>query len=152
MTILIKNKSAHLRLLAPLTLTALLAACAGDSKDNDKQVDTENRTFQITVTNLTANQPLSPLAVIAHKTGYHAFTDGSPASDGLEVLAEGGDNSGLLAEAEADAAYLDSNSGAAPFGPGGTQTVEVSVTAGSETYLSIVSMLVNTNDGFTAAN
>lgn len=142
----------HLRLSVPLLMAAtLLAACDGSSnKDSDK--DSENRTYRISVTNLTANQPLSPLAVIAHKSAYHAFMDGQPASTGLEILAEGGANSTLLADAEADAAYLDSNSGSGAIGPGATSSVEVSVTEGSMAHVSLVSMLVNTNDGFTALN
>ncbi|RVU83608.1 hypothetical protein EOL70_15980 [Leucothrix sargassi] len=135
----------------PLLAATFLTACVSSNKDDD-QKDTENRTFQITVTNLTANQPLSPLAVIAHTSGYHAFTEGSPASVGLEILAEGGANGDLLAEAESATQYLDSNSGTGPIGPGGSSTVEVSVTEGSSTYLSVVSMLVNTNDAFTAAD
>jgi len=142
--------TSHLRLSIPLMMAAtLLAACDGSSNNN---VDTENRTFRISVTNLTANQPLSPLAVIAHKDTYHAFMDGQPASSGLEILAEGGDNSTLLAAAEADSAHLDSNSGSGAIGPGATSSVEVSVTEGSMAHLSLVSMLVNTNDGFTALN
>ncbi|WP_158278939.1 spondin domain-containing protein [Leucothrix arctica] len=152
MSISIKNKRSTMRLVVPLVAAAFLAACNGSSKNDDVETDTENRTFQITVTNLTANQPLSPLAVIAHKSGYHAFTEGSPASAGLEQLAESGANGDLLAEAAGYAEYLDSNSGTGAIGPGGSATVEVSVTEGSQTYLSIVSMLVNTNDGFTAAD
>lgn len=151
MTISIKSSAAKMRLIIPLTLSAVMLAACGGSSNNDRG-DTENRTFQITVTNLTANQPFSPLAVVAHTTGYRAFTDGAAASVGLEILAEGGDNSELLANAATKSAFLDSGSGESPFGPGASQTVEVSVTEGSQTYLSILTMLVNTNDAFTAAN
>ena len=145
-------KKTHLRTGFPLLLAAaLLTACHGDS-NNDSGNDSENRTFTITVTNLTANQPLSPITAIAHTSGYHAFIDGESASTALEVMAEGGDNGALITEAEAASQYLDSKSGAAPIGPGASDTVELSVTHGSKAHLSLLSMLVNTNDAFTASN
>jgi len=60
--------------------------------------------FDVTVANLTNAQPLSPIAVIAHRDGYSAFAVGSPSSVGLEQMAEGGDNSALLAEADTETA------------------------------------------------
>ena len=72
-------------------------------------------TFEVTVTNLTNAQPLSPVAVIAHQSGYSTFTIGTAATAGLELMAEGGDNSMFLAEADADANVLTSASGAAPM-------------------------------------
>ncbi len=59
--------------------------------------------FAVTVTNLTNAQPLSPVAVIGHSEGFSVFTVGSPASPGLEELAEGGANATLIAEANGDA-------------------------------------------------
>ena len=75
-------------------------------------------TFDVTVTNLTNAQPLSPVAVIAHQDGYAVFSIGAAATVGLEELAEGGDNTTLLSEADADSAVLASASGAGPIGPG----------------------------------
>ena len=69
--------------------------------------------FDVTVTNLTNAQPLSPVAVIAHVDGYSVFAIGMPATAGLETLAEGGDNSELIAEADGDANVLASGSGGA---------------------------------------
>ena len=45
--------------------------------------------YDVTVTNLTNAQPLSPVAVIAHQEGYSVFSIGTPATAGLENLAEG---------------------------------------------------------------
>jgi hypothetical protein len=81
--------------------------------------------FDVTVTNLTNAQPLSPVAVIAHQDGYAFFSIGSPATDGLEIMAEGGDNSALLAEADADATVIGTGSGAAPIGPAASETVTI---------------------------
>ena len=110
--------------------------------------------FDVTVSNLTNAQPLSPIAVIAHQSGYAVFAIGSASSVGLEELAEGGDNTALIAEADADAMVVGSVSGGAPIGPAGSETVTVEVLESDLTGLriSIVTMLVNTNDAFTSLN
>ena len=110
--------------------------------------------FAVTVMNATNAQPLSPIAVIAHTEGYSVFSVGDPATTGLEEMAEGGDNSALLAEANGDASVITSASGAAPIGPAGSETVNVTVNAADRLgmQISVATMLVNTNDAFTALN
>ena len=110
--------------------------------------------FDVTVTNLTNAQPLSPVAVIAHQDGYSVFTIGSAATVGLETLAEGGDNSVLLSEADADMNVLVSGSGAAPIGPAGSETVTIEVLESDvpNLRLSVSTMLVNTNDAISGLN
>jgi hypothetical protein len=110
--------------------------------------------FDVTVSNLTNAQPLSPVAVIGHQSAYAIFAVGSPAGQGLEEMAEGGDNSTLLAEANAAAAVVVTASGAAPVGPAGSETVTLSMLDSMRfgLMLSVSTMLVNTNDAFTALN
>lgn len=110
--------------------------------------------FDVTVSNLTNAQPLSPVAVIAHQDGYTVFTVGSAATAGLETLAEGGDNSALIAEADADATVVATASGAAPVGPAGSETITIEVLQSElpDLTLSISTMLVNTNDAITGLN
>lgn len=145
---MIKIKSYKLPAISILLAASFIAGC----DDDDSHNDSGPRSYEVQIINLTANQPLSPPALIAHRPGYHVFTDGSPASIGLEVMAEGGDNSSLLSEAQTNAAYLSSIAGSGPIGPGGTETYQLQVEDGSHAYLSVLSMLVNTNDAFTAAN
>jgi hypothetical protein len=111
-------------------------------------------TFEVTVSNLTNGQPLSPVAVIAHQSGYAVFTVGDAATAALETLAEGGDNSALIAEADANAMVMASASGAAPIGPAGSETVSIEVlqTDLPGLKVSVSSMLVNTNDAITGLN
>ncbi len=111
-------------------------------------------TFEVTVTNLTNAQPLSPVAIIAHDAGYSVFTIGAPATVGLEELAEGGDNSALIAEANRSAGVLATESGAAPIGPAGNETVSFEVLQSSlaDLRLSVSTMLVNTNDAISGIN
>lgn len=105
------------------------------------------RTFEVRLTNLTTNQALAPMALILHKTGYHAYVLGQPASEGLEFLAEAGPPTQLLAEAEADARVVDAVAGGGIIGPGASGTATVS-TDKTGLLISLASMLINTNDGF----
>ena len=111
-------------------------------------------TFDVTITNLTNAQPLSPVGVIAHTDGYAVFAVGMSATVGLEELAEGGDNATLLAEANADANVIVTASGAAPIGPGGSEAVSIQVLESELPGLQISAstMLVNTNDAITMLN
>lgn len=130
----------------------LLQACGGSNSSGPPQPVMAS--FDITVANLTNAQPLSPVAVIAHQDGYRLFSVGSAASLGLEELAEGGDNTALLAEAGAEPLVVATATGAAPIGPAGSEAVslEVPETELPGLRMSVGSMLVNTNDGFSAVN
>lgn len=110
--------------------------------------------FDITVTNTTNAQPLSPAAIVVHRDGYAIFSVGSSATTGLEELAEGGDNSALLAEAIADSNVVITASSAAPIGPAGSDTQTVTPLVGElpGLRLSVSTMLVNTNDAFSGVN
>ncbi|MEE9328414.1 MAG: spondin domain-containing protein [Cocleimonas sp.] len=133
--------------LCVLTSAFLLSAC-GSSSNNAITPDPVNKTYKVTVNNVTANQPLSPAIVVIHKPSYRTFRAGQPASLAIENLAEGGSNQPLLDEASADGGFVASISGAAPIGPGGSDSLELST--GDETgfIISVAAMLVNTNDAF----
>jgi hypothetical protein len=103
--------------------------------------------YTVTVTNLTHAQPFSPVAVVLHENGY-LWQVGEVASVDIELMAEGGDNSRLIALPQA----LTSMSGAMPIGPGGNDTFSLTVNDIADAKLSITSMLVNTNDAFTGLN
>lgn len=139
---------------------ALIAAAACDSDSSTPSVNMPpvvnppQASFDITVLNATNAQPLSPIAIIAHDAGYSVFSVGAAATGGLEEMAEGGDNTALIAEADADAAVVLTASGAAPIGPAGSETIRIMLdeTDRSGLHISVATMLVNTNDAFTALN
>jgi hypothetical protein len=145
-----------LRWLLPFAFASLfLQAC---DNDNDPVVQPPPpppppamASFDVTVTNLTNAQPLSPVAVVAHQSGYSMFAVGSPSTTGFEEMAEGGDNTALLAEADADPAVTASASGAAPIPPAGSETITVELLNAERLglQLSVSTMLVNTNDAIT---
>jgi hypothetical protein len=95
------------------------------------------------VTNLTNAQPLSPITVVLHGDAI-MWSIGNAASEGLELLAESGDNSMIIA----DSAVLTSASSDGVVMPGTSATISVTTTDEMAGYLTLVSMLVNTNDAF----
>jgi hypothetical protein len=129
-----------------------------------------DRTYEVTITNLTSGQPLTPPVVATHRGRDQLFRVGLPASVGVREIAENGNNSPLLAFLEADpfnriSAFTQAGMGPlVPEGtPGGVEdppsgpefpdsvTFEITADRGAD-RLSFVSMLVCTNDGFTGAN
>lgn len=149
---LFKNAPSHLGLLAIGGLTLGLTACGGDDKTSNMDMDMPEPTiasFEVTITNVTHAQPLSPPAVFLHTADITSWMTGSSASTGLEVLAESGSPAELL-----DATMsLDAMAGDAPIMPGTSATFTVSAELADEGMsdidLTVVTMLVNTNDAFT---
>ena len=139
------------RALITATLLLTLTACLDDD-DNSKAMETPppppppapvEYSYSVTVTNLTYAQPLSPLGVVLHTDGK-MWMVGETASSALEKLAEGGDNSDFIADANA----LAANSGDGVVLPGSASTVVVSTTDRTATFFTAATMLVNTNDAF----
>jgi len=104
--------------------------------------------YEVIVTNLTAAQPIAPVAVVLHTMGYEPVSLGSVASVALEKLAEGGDNTLFLSEADTHASVLKTWGGAGALMPSASETFNVEVNSNTGLLLSVVGMLVNTNDGF----
>lgn len=135
--------------------TVLLSACGGSSSSKMTPPVTPDpmftQSYQVTVTNLTYAQPMSPLALVLHNEGQ-LWMVGEMASVALENLAESGDNSAVLSEAM----VLSGQGGAGLLMPGMSEVVDVSYTftdAGdAPMMLSLATMLVNTNDAFTGVN
>ncbi len=143
--------------LALVTLTTLmLSACGGSSSDSKMMpVDMPDPmitySYQVTVTNLTYAQPMSPVALILHNEGQ-LWALGEMASVALENLAESGDNSDVLAQSM----VLSGQSGTGLLLPGMSEVIDVSYTFtdinNAPMMFSLATMLVNTNDAFTGIN
>ncbi len=106
--------------------------------------------YEVTITNLTYNQVFSPLLVASHFRSIALFEAGEPASDGIALMAEAGDVSGIVASVEGDRRVRGAGVSEGPLRPGESTTVTVPANRGSR--ISVVSMLVNTNDAFLALN
>lgn len=149
-------KSPKSKIALGLSVMLTLAACSDDDNDLPTPAPAPapapaptpvTSSYEITVTNLTNAQPLSPVAVVLHTEGQ-LWSIGSSSSEELEYLAEGGDNSFVLALPVTAAG----SSGQGPIGPGGSETISVSIDDNDSALLSVVTMLVNTNDAFTGIN
>ena len=137
---------------AALMVLTSISACSDDPNGTAAiPPEPPTGTFEITVSNLTNSQPLSPLGVVVHESGYSAFDIGSPASVGLEMLAESGDNSQFLSDAMASGIVDQTASGAGVIMPGAGETISFTIVLSSLNgmELSAMTMLVNTNDAIT---
>lgn len=132
-----------MKLLSILALTFSLPVFAGyygHSSDQEKE-------YEITFTNLTKGQPLTPAVAIAQNGKYKLFTLGEEASSELKYLATDG-KTDLAQAAEADKNVKAVATGSGLTFPGQSSTVTIK--ASGRSYLSFVSMLAKTNDAFVA--
>lgn len=127
-------------MLGLLTVLAVPSAASADGHE---------ATYTITFENLTNGQWFTPPNFAVHDRSADVFSVGRPATSGVQGVAENGDVDTLAAEL---AAAVDGNGlgvsgvgGGAPIPPGESVTFEVTA---SENRLSIVSMVICTNDGF----
>ena len=156
--------------IAIATVAALSLAACGDDDDNnttvtpvdtgiETEVEVEVETpvdttveYQFTFTNLTNGQPISPPAVLLHSSGDTSdviWTVGVAASTALELLAESGDSSELVASSWVDNSFVSEG----PALPGTSANVTVNYASIDDVnYFSFASMLGNTNDAFTGLN
>jgi len=149
------------RLRTPLTALAaalLLAACSGGGSTPEPDIKPPpaaptTASYEVTLVNLTAGQPLSPMVAVAHSDGFAIFNVGEAASVPLEHLAEAGESAPLAALAnDSKSVYATAVATGGPLLPGAgnqaTVTLTVPVANLATLRLSMASMLGNTNDGF----
>jgi len=112
------------------------------------------RTYRVTVYNLTSSQPLTPPLVATHNGDARFFKVGHEASEGIRQIAENG-NLGPLNEA----LMADDNVGEVVIAVGDpppllqNESITFEIQGDSDArFLSWVSMLICTNDGFTGRN
>ena len=105
------------------------------------------QTYRVTVTNITANQIISPPIVVSHSPRTTLFQPGVGASPGLTALAEDADPGTFLSELDANARVLGWAMADTVLLPGDRVTLEVEARGGYP-LLSAVGMLVTTNDAF----
>ncbi len=105
------------------------------------------QTLEITISNLTHGSLFTPLLVAAHPDSTHLFSIGAEASGNLQAMAEGGDIAGLVSDLETVNADIVENPAAGLLGPGASTTFTLE-TQEANTELSLVAMILPTNDGF----
>lgn len=109
--------------------------------------------YDIQVENLTRGIYFTPLLVAAHATDVQLFTPGEAASASLQAMAEGGDISALETDLTAAGATISANPAGGLLVPGAATSTTVNTdNASANTRLSVVAMLLPTNDGFVGLN
>ncbi|MGH3091858.1 MAG: spondin domain-containing protein [Gaiellaceae bacterium] len=135
--------------LVALAATGLLTAGAAADGGGAK-------TWRVTIENLTpagpgapGSQPLSPPLFVVHSSRADVWSLGAVASHPVAAVAEDANNApaeSALAQVRGVRDVFTGAGGPIPSGTSRTYTVE---TRGNFNRLSVVSMLVNTNDAFT---
>lgn len=134
-TIKTKNKSL-------LLSAALLLGTSAFTQVQAQELD-------IKVTNLTQGIHFTPILIAAHDGDTQVFKSGEMASSQLQMMAEGGDISGLSTMlTTADKAE---NPAMGLLAPTMSTSTMLSTTDGNM-YLSVVAMMLPTNDGFIGLN
>ncbi len=131
-----------------ITLMALVSAAPASATYDWGSEDAE-ATYVVSFENVTEGQYLTPPNFAVHSRSVDVFQVGHPASAGVQAVAENGGVPVLAAELKGavDDAGLGVSGvgGDGPLAPGESTTFEVT---SSENRLSVVSMVICTNDGF----
>ncbi|RLA43650.1 MAG: hypothetical protein DRR06_09320 [Gammaproteobacteria bacterium] len=106
--------------------------------------------YEVTITNVTEGTLFTPILVVSHTPGVSLFELGQPASEELVAVAEGGDIAPFVTALEADSRVVDTADSGDVLSPGASVTVTVEGPRNGQ--ISLVSMLLPTNDGFIALN
>ena len=108
--------------------------------------------YRVTITNLTDGQPLTPPLVAIHRQSINLFEVGQPASFEVKEIAENGNLDPMVSAVSSHKHVHDfavvAAGGPPPVLPGQSVSTELESAQGAK-YLSFVSMLICTNDGFT---
>jgi hypothetical protein len=141
--------------LGALLAGALVIGPALGSRDADDDGPT-TKLWRVTIQNLTppgpgtpGSQPLSPPLFVVHSSRADVWSVGEIASHGVAAIAEDADNSVLqsaLPQVDGVKSVATGAGGPIPSGAARTYIVE---TSGKFNQLSVLTMLVNTNDAFT---
>ncbi|TVO95042.1 hypothetical protein AYI86_16140 [Shewanella algae] len=103
--------------------------------------------LEISINNLTHGNHFTPLLIAAHDGNSHLFQAGEPASSALQKMAEVGDISELQLAVTANNGVIVANPAAGLLAPG-AKVEKVMLDSGALTHLSLVAMLLPTNDAF----
>ena len=142
------------KLTALLVTSAFVTLSACDSDDdNTVSAVSEPGTFQVTFTNLTAGQLMTPPVAAIHDPSAHLFQVGSVASDAIRDIAETGNSAALVQFATDNPSLVSAAEviGAGPFGAGANVTGSLTPTESGQVF-SAVNMVICTNDGISGVD
>ena len=108
--------------------------------------------FNVRIVNLSNGIYYTPFLVAAHPEGTSLFAVGQPASANLQAMAEGGDISGLVADLTGLGATIAENPAGGLLAPASETNVDLNTDGTANVRLSVVAMLLPTNDAFAGLN
>lgn len=145
-------KQATFKQLATLTRTLAVAGTLAVLTSPTMAADKHDASYMVTITNITKNIRLTPFLATTHRSDVMLFEVGTAASEDVAKIAEGGDISALNATLEANNRVIDTAATAGLLMPGASVSLEIQ--AGKypamNGKLSLISMLLPTNDSFVA--
>ncbi len=142
------KKSKMVAALALVTATGTLAGVGSAGASSSGHDPATQVTYEVTYKNLTSGQYLTPPNFAAHNRDVDVFSRGHKASPGVQAVAENGGVPVLAAELEQLLEGRVGTSGVGadgPIAPGEQVSFQFTTDA---TRLSVVSMVICTNDGF----
>lgn len=102
----------------------------------------------VSITNLTQGMLFTPRFLVAHTDNVDLFQAGTPASEGLTAIAEGGDTSVLATALDTDSPADQRNQTfGGPLAAAST-SADYTFETNDHPYLSMLTMLIPTNDAF----
>lgn len=107
--------------------------------------------IDIKITNLTQGLHFTPILIAAHTADNQLFSAGTTASSELQIMAEGGDISGLVTTAASISADVVENPASGLLAPS-MMTMTNLMTDDTNNRLTITAMILPTNDGFVGVN
>jgi len=131
------------------SLTALLISASLLTSAN---VIARDRDISVEITNITNATYFTELLVATHDHNTRLFELSTAASPNLQAMAEGGNINGLIEDLEAAGSEYIANPAAGLLAPGATTEAVFNRPEKNHRFLSIVAMLLPTNDGFVGLN
>ena len=135
------NRTLSAAIKTSLIVTSLALPFTAQAKD-----------ISVKITNLSNGLYFTPLLVAAHSDEVDFYELGEPASDHLQAMAEGGNFTGLSADAKENGAVVVENPAVGLLAPGHSATAKLKGIKRHNNYLSVTAMILPTNDGFVAAD
>jgi hypothetical protein len=108
--------------------------------------------YKVEVQNINRGIYFAPLLISAHPTSAKTFTAGMAASVNLQRVAEGGDIAGLTTDMTNVSAKVVANPAGGLLAPGASTMADLGEPGAANTHLTVVGMIVPSNDGFIALN
>lgn len=108
--------------------------------------------FDVRIDNLSNAIYYTPFLAAAHPDGTALFEVGQPASASIQAMAEGGDIAGLVTDVSGLGATVVENPAGGLLAPASSVTFNMNTDGTSNTLLTIVAMLLPTNDAFAGLN